>query len=265
MENWIINETSQRIEYLDSRFYLHKGTGVLKPSVTTILDATYPKSAGFHEWLKRVGGDADEIRDEAGRRGSVVHNLTESLDRGNEVVLASLDEGPKFKLVEAAMFERYVEFRQRHPAKIEEIEMHLIDKDLEFAGTLDRVMMINGDRWIIDIKTSNAVYDQYELQLIAYWQLYCKIKKIPEHEALKIRLGVLHLNASTRTYGKGDAIQGPGWQLVETWNSKEFLIDLWAAQQVMWNAIKATVKPKHLSYKLSHKLETVEQPQTIEP
>lgn len=61
-----IKITKDRIEFLDSRFYQH-ANGNFYPSVTTILDA-YPKSAAFYEWLKKAGEDADEIRDEAGRK-----------------------------------------------------------------------------------------------------------------------------------------------------------------------------------------------------
>lgn len=260
MDNWIVNNSTGRIEFLDARFY-RDASGAMVPSVTTILDATYPKGAAYFEWLKRAGEDADEIRDEAGKRGSIVHNLTESLDYGAEVSMCDPGGGPKYKMMEWAMVERYVEFRKMHKPVVTDIELNMVDASLGFAGTLDRVMMIGDDLWIIDLKTSNAVYDQYELQLIAYWQLYCKLRKVPEHEALKIRLGVLHLNAKTKTYGKGEAIQGPGWQLVETWNTKEFLSDVWGAQLVTWNAVKSNVKPKAMSYALTLK---VEQPQTVE-
>src|SRR5690606_32795501 len=114
-----------------------------------------------------------------------------------------------------------------------------------------------------DIKTSAAVYDHYELQLIAYWELYRRARKLSEVAALNIRLGVLHLNAKTRTHGKGEQVHGPGWQLVEVSNSKERLQDLWGACQAMWHAVNANTKPKSISYALSHQIK--QQPQTIEP
>jgi hypothetical protein len=82
MNQFIIDNNKGRIEFLDNRFYLTEDGYV--PSVTTILEA-FPKTAEYYQWLKRVGEDADTIRDEAGRRGSVVHELTEQYDMGNEV------------------------------------------------------------------------------------------------------------------------------------------------------------------------------------
>jgi len=79
------------------------------PSVTTILEA-YPKDASYFKWLKDVGSDADAIRDEAGRRGSVVHELTERYDCNEEITLINDYGTPQYKMLEWSMFERYVEF-----------------------------------------------------------------------------------------------------------------------------------------------------------
>ncbi|MFN9898091.1 MAG: hypothetical protein ACK55Z_04690, partial [bacterium] len=81
------------------------------PSVTTILEA-YPKDASYFKWLKDVGSDADTIRDEAGRRGSIVHELTEQYDSGIECSFISEQGFPKYKMLEWSMFERYVDFIQ---------------------------------------------------------------------------------------------------------------------------------------------------------
>lgn len=257
MDNWRINSDTGRIEFLDNRFYFDSKAKAMVPSVTTLLDA-WPKGAAYHEWLKKHGQDSDDIRDEAGRRGSVVHSLTEAIDHGAEVFCCNEDGSPRYKMIEWAMLERYVEFRRTHNPKIIDIEANLVDAELGYAGTLDRVMVLNDDAWIIDIKTGAAVYDHYELQLIAYWNLYRKLRNIPDHKARNMRLGVLHLNAKTRTTGKGEAIQGPGWQLVEVVESKERLMDLWDACRAMWHKVNANTKPRTISYALSHKIETVE-------
>jgi hypothetical protein len=75
----------KQLTFLDSRFYKTDDGGFV-PSVTTILEC-YPKGAAYYNWLKENGKDSDEIRDEAGRRGSVVHKLTEDYDTGAEVQL----------------------------------------------------------------------------------------------------------------------------------------------------------------------------------
>jgi len=247
-----VDEDANRIEFLDNRWYKCKD-GSMVPSVTTLLDA-WPKGAQYYEWLKKHGQDSDEIRDEAGRRGSIVHNLTEELDAGVEVTLCNADGSPKYKMLEWSMLERYVEFRKMVKPKIGQIELNMASSKLGYAGTLDRTMRIGDDNWIIDIKTSASVYEHHHLQTAAYLELYAEATNMDAAKYVKYRRGVLHLNAKTRSYGKGEAIQGPGWQLVEASNTHEQDMDLFNACCALWHATNKTAKPRNLSYSLSHKL-----------
>lgn len=237
---------NKQLTFLDSRFYQTNDGGYV-PSVTTILEA-YPKGAAYFNWLKENGKDADEIRDEAGRRGSVVHKLTEDYDHGFEVNLINDKGAIDYKLSEWAMFERYVEFRSRFDFKIVNIELNIIDKDLGYAGTLDRIIEMNGEKILIDIKTSNAIYPSYWLQLAAY-------RKLLHDNILPVvdKVGILWLNAKTRTEGKKGDIQGAGWQLVLKEDSTNDLA-LFNATHQLWLAENAGSKPKQLTYKISHKL-----------
>jgi hypothetical protein len=239
---------NKQLTFLDSRFYSTEDGGFV-PSVTTILEA-YPKGAAYYNWLKENGKDADEIRDEAGRRGSVVHKLTEDYDAGKEVRLVNDNGSIDYKLTEWAMFERYVEFRSRFDLKVEAIELNIISKELGFAGTIDRVCYLNGEKYIIDIKTSNAIYPSYWLQLAAYRALLL-------HVGVKVdNVAILWLNAKTRTEGKKDDIQGIGWQMI----TKRFSADdyeLFMATQKLWQAENKIIKPKNLSYAISHRLPNI--------
>jgi hypothetical protein len=243
MKNFTI--TNNRIEFLDARFY--KTDDSFVPSVTTILEA-YPKDASYFKWLKDVGSDADTIRDEAGRRGSVVHELTEKYDSGEECSFISENGFPKYKMLEWSMFERYVDFIQTHKPTIDLMETHMVSSKLGFAGTLDRVITLNGKSMMIDIKTSNSIYPSYWLQLAAYNQL------LKEGKVNVDSFGILWLNAKTRTAGKKDAIQGIGWQLV-TKPADEIKQDweLFQATHKLWLALNADTKPKQISYQLKHK------------
>ena len=107
MTNYVLDTNQKQITFTDNRFYLGEQNEYI-PSVTTILQA-YPKDAHFFQWLKQVGNEADEIRDEAGRRGSVVHELTERYDAGEEINLLSNGGRIGYKLSEWCMFERYVD------------------------------------------------------------------------------------------------------------------------------------------------------------
>ena len=236
-----------RIEFIDSRFYATKDGFV--PSVTTILEA-YPKDASYFKWLKEKGEDADSIRDEAGRRGSVVHELTEKYDCNEECTFINLYGKPQYKMMEWAMFERYVEFCTLYSPIMDIIELHMTSDKLGFAGTLDRVITLNGKTMLIDIKTSNSIYPSYWLQLSAYHRLLKETNKKIKVDSVAI----LWLNAKTRSMGKNGAIQGIGWQLVVK-DIKEVEKD-WQLFQVthkLWKALNEDLVPKQLSYQLNYK------------
>jgi hypothetical protein len=244
---FIIDLHKNRIEFTDNRFYITED-GQYVPSVTTILDC-YPKDQYFFQWLKDVGDKADHIRDEAGKRGSVVHNLTERYDAGEEVTFLSANGFPEFKMLEWAMFERYVDFTETHKPEILMMEEHFASSELGFAGTIDRVINLNGKRILMDIKTSNNLHNSYWLQLAAYNQLL-----MFPHLAGADEVGILWLNAKTRTTGKCGSIQGIGWQLIT--KSVFEIQDDWQAflhTKSLYDTLNKDVKPRNISYQLKHK------------
>lgn len=248
-KNYNLDLASNRIDFLDNRFYI-TDQGNYVPSVTTILSA-YPKPAAFYDWLKKVGEDADTIRDEAGQRGSTVHKLTEDFDNGLECNLMDENGYVGYKLAEWNMFEKYVEFRRRFPVEIIHTELHLSSDILGTAGTLDRVVKLNGRILILDIKTSNSLYDHFWLQMAAYEKLLAEVQP-----GLKIDgYAVLWLNALTRTEGKAGTVQGKGWQLIE--RKPDEKVKDWPrflATKELWLAEYGDMRPRQLSYQLSHKL-----------
>ena len=248
----IKNLQSNQLTFKDGRFYTDEN-GNYFPSATTLLEA-YPKPAQLIMWMKEMGSKADEIRDAAGRRGSNVHQLTEQYDNGIECTLLDEYGKPRYSLEEWSMFERYVEFTEIHKPEHILIEQTFVNSTLGFAGTLDRICRIYGKVYVLDIKTSNGIFNNYWLQLAAYRELYnASIKEantMPNIDGVAI----LWLNAKTRTYGKSGVIQGPGWQMVtETDTSKQW--DLFQAVQKLWHAEHENDKPKEFSYQLSHKKE----------
>jgi hypothetical protein len=245
MSNFIIDFQSKQITLLDARFYTTEA-GTWVPSVTEILTA-FPKDYGYFKWLKEVGEDADAIRDEAGRRGSVVHELAERFDKGEEVTLLTDDGRPGFKLSEWNMLEKYVEFVTRYNPENVMVEQNIVSTNLGFAGTLDRVINLNGKRILVDIKTSNAIYPSYWLQLAAYRELLSA-----ELEQEVDEVAILWLNAKTRTDGKKGAIQGIGWQLVSKADTTEDW-ELFCHTKKLWEAQNKDATPRQLSYQLSHK------------
>lgn len=245
MSNYTINFQSKQLTLLDSRFYTTPEEGWV-PSVTTILQA-YPKDLHFLKWLKENGEEADAIRDAAGRRGSNVHSLTEQYDAGLEVSLINDEGRVNYSLEEWSMFERYVDFSLKHSPDIIQSEQNYVSKALGFAGTIDRIVKLYNQTYLLDIKTSNTVHQSYWLQLAAYREL---LRANANIEVDKV--AILWLNAKTRTEGRKDQIQGLGWQLI----SKEDTHDDWELfkhTHAMWLAQNKDITPRKLTYSLTHK------------
>jgi hypothetical protein len=236
---------NKQLTFFDARFYITEDGGYV-PSVTHILEC-YPKGAAYYNWLKENGKDSDEIRDEAGRRGSVVHKLTEFYDAGYEVSLINPQGQIEYKLNEWAMFERYVNFRSRFQFVTDSIELNIISKELGYAGTIDRIIDMDGEKILLDIKTSNAIYPSYWLQLAAYRSLLMNKAGIRVN-----KVAILWLNAKTRTEGKKGDVQGIGWQLI-TKDDTDKELQLFNATLNLWAAENTTSKPKSLTYQIIHK------------
>ena len=237
----LIKTENNQLTFTDGRFYFDTD-GAFYPSVTTCLEA-YPKPPQFYQWLKEQGENADKVRDAAGRRGSIVHELSEHYDNGLEVNLIAENGYPKYSLQEWGMFEKYVEFANSHTIVNHLIEQNIVSGVLGYAGTIDRVCSIDGKEYILDIKTSNGVYNSYWLQLAAYRELLRTINKEVDGVA------ILWLNAKTRTVKDG---QGVGWQLITKEDTAHDL-RLFDATKMLWLEEHSSDKPKEFSYQMSYK------------
>jgi hypothetical protein len=249
---YFLDEESKQLTLLDVRFYTPDGGINYFPSVTTILDA-YPKTAAFYEWLKKMGGDADSIRDEAGIKGSVVHQLTEAYDKGETVSLIDLDGRIRYKSSEWKMFERYVDFRNTVEPQILRREYNIISPRLGTGGTIDSNVLFNyrklQGKYIIDLKTSNNIQDHYWCQGAAYIKMH--EEAFPEEHI--DGFAVLWLNAKTRGESRVNGIQGKGWQLVFPPKPIEHYWRLFRHTQALWNEVNGDMKPNNLTYNIEYK------------
>lgn len=252
---------TNKITFTDARFYRSEN-GTWIPSVTTILEA-YPKPYELLQWMKEQGSNADKIKEAAGKRGSIVHELTERYDKlnpGERIELLDSFDNPNYSLFdEWAMFERYVDFSTRFNPLNYLIEESIVSTNLNIAGTIDRICEINGERYIVDIKTSNGIYPSYWLQLAAYRKLYYDwaqkdLYTIEDLDAIAVDgCAILWLNAKTKTNGKSGDIQGPGWQLIIKDN--DFMNEqykIFECVKQVWLAEHPNDKPKQYCFQTSY-------------
>lgn len=114
---------------------------------------------------REIYGDVNQyLLDNAAERGSKVHKQCELLDKYRE---CEADE------ITAPYIQAYVNFIKDNRPEWVAIEKAMASNKMLFAGTLDRVGMLNGKRVIVDIKTSSAVQKVLALiQLNAYKMLW---------------------------------------------------------------------------------------------
>ena len=237
----------KQINFLDKRVY-KRAENKYYPSVTTILQYM-PKNRYFESWLKDVGHNSDIIMRKAGKEGTQVHEAAEKLVVGETVEW--LDDFGKAKYSELVwnMILKFADFwKVCEPELISTEDFVYSDKFL-YAGTADLVVKMNGETWLLDIKTSNNLHKSYDLQLAAY------TKAIEEVKGIKIdRTGIIWLKASTRKPStKEGVMQGKGWQVKVVDNIEENF-ELFNLIYKLYKLENKDIVPKYKTYPTSIKL-----------
>ena len=203
------NPQLQQINFLDRRVY-KRSEGVYYPSVTTILQYM-PKNKFFESWLKDVGHNADLIMRRAGKQGTQVHEACEKLILGEEVSWMDDYGNAKYSQIVWEMILKFHEFWTTHKPELISAEEFVWSDKHKYAGTADIVCKMNGEIWLLDIKTSNSIHKSYDLQLASY------AKALGESKGVNIeRTGIVWLKAHSRGPSKQkNVIQGKGWKLLQ--------------------------------------------------
>ena len=197
----------KQINFLDRRVY-QRAEGVYYPSVTTILQYM-PKNKFFETWLKDVGHNADLIMRRAGKEGTQVHEAIETLLDGEELHWMDDYGNARYNEKVWEMINKFVEFWQTYKPELISTEEFVYSDEYKYAGTADLIVEMDGERWLLDVKTSNNLHRSYNLQLAAY------AKAWEEMFGQKIdRTGILWLKSSKRGPSKKEGMyQGKGWEV----------------------------------------------------
>lgn len=179
-------ECELTFESLTHRYTLN---GAKVPSVTTILGATSPKPAllfwasnmASDYWKEHIlpGGIYDEIqleqiwkeakrahtikKEDAAAVGSLSHRFVEDFIGGKNPSL------PMNEISRAAC-QRFIDWVKEHNVKFLSAEQMILSRTKGYCGQADFFCVIDGKLWLGDLKTSNAIYDEYLEQVCAYKQ-----------------------------------------------------------------------------------------------
>ena len=237
----------EQINFLDRRVY-KRSDGVYYPSVTTILQYM-PRNQFFENWLKDVGHNADLIARHAAKEGTQVHEAAEDLVLGREV--SWMDDYGRAKYSEITWIQicRFAEFWKKHKPKLISSEEFVYSDTHRYAGTADLLVEMDGEVWLLDIKTSKHLHKSYNLQLSAY------ATAMEEMKGIKIdRTGIIWLKAHTRSESKKKGVyQGKGWQ-IKTIDDIEKNFQLFKAIYEFYRIDHPTTEPVYSSYPTTLKL-----------
>jgi len=172
----ITNEAYDERYYVDEKEKLNKTTGLKWfPSVTFVMKHK-PANNILTEWIANKGWEESRrIMMHRANIGTFVHNtLEEMLVDGkeyNEEEITHLFKDPKDALfvkrcLLGAMNWADVMTKKYEDFKILHCEIPCFGTD--YAGTVDLVIQADGEKWVIDFKTSKNIYDSHKMQIVAY-------------------------------------------------------------------------------------------------
>jgi len=200
-----------RITSLNERWYakvsLNKKTGQKEyqyyPSSTWI-SGYYPKGEYFYKWLAGKGwSEIEAVKQAAGDKGSRVHWACQNLDEGKEIKITDKYLNPSTKQKEELSKEE-VDCLISYRDFLDETKPVLLAQEIMsfgdvYAGTADKVFAI-GDKknrqvWIVDLKTSQSLWPEHELQISSYSHMHIDYKKlgVTEKEWKQRKLAILQI------------------------------------------------------------------------
>jgi len=240
------DKKTMQITIADERFYVKfdekTEQDIFYPSCTWIC-GHYPKGVAFYKWLANHGWDESEaIKQAAGDKGSKVHSAIVDLIDGNEVPMNMQYPNPKTEALEELTLEEYEclvsfvnWFKEVNPSIIAR-EVTVFNEEFHYAGTVDLLCQIKGETWLIDFKTGQYIWPEYELQVSAYRHA------LMHHKTLK--LGIIQV---------GYRLNKKKYKFTEVQDK----FDLFQSAYRIWQNEQEGVEPKKIDLPTSLKLEIV--------
>lgn len=239
-----LDPTSKRVNINDNRFYSRNED--YYPSVTSILQFL-PKGKFFETWLKDVGHNSDIIARKAADEGTQVHEAVEKYLIGEKIQWLDENDKSNYSLDVWKLILKFHDFWSTVKPILIESEIHLFSDQYKFAGTCDLVVEIEGERWLLDLKTSNSIHTAMDLQLAAYTQAWNET-----FEEKIDRVGIIWLKSSKRKEGK---LQGKGWEIYEPSRSIEDNFKLFEHVHELFKLENPNPKPSQDSFPIEIQLD----------
>jgi len=143
------------------------------PGNTTVIGSNLGWSKNalvYWAWAQgKQGLDFRQTRDAAADIGTVAHEMCECDIKGTK-----LDAKYSADLVASATpaFENFLEWKSMVKFELLDMEVMCISEILQVGTTVDIVSRVNGKRSLTEIKTSNAVHEDYLIQMACQKQCW---------------------------------------------------------------------------------------------
>ncbi len=238
-----------RITTLDERFYAKPGVDPKTnnpiydyyPSVTWIT-SYYPKGKRYAQWLANHGWEsAQAIMMERGDNGTKVHYAVGQLLTTGEVSMKDRFPNRDGELEEITV-EEYTDTKNfadwlnsLDSFQVLVSEGTYFNEMNKYAGTIDIIARVNGELYIIDLKTSPNLYPSYSLQVSAYGEMDIPIEKlgITQKEWDNRKLAILQVG-----YNRNKR----GYKFTEVENQFDLFLDT----KSIWANECETIRPKQI-------------------
>lgn len=186
-----------RIDSSSDGFRYYKGvnekTGATEfcyPSVTTKIDAVYPKDSYLINWIREQGIGGQAIFEKAGDLGTEIHVCIDTLIRGGRVEVEPLE--PKVKKCVQSFINWANEFKPVFIAS----ETMLVNHSLKVAGTRDALVKLNYRKgkeeyvgtYVLDWKSSSTIQEKHKVQVSGYWA----------SDSIEYKTALVHLGNRTK-------------------------------------------------------------------
>lgn len=205
-----------RITTLNERWYAkpieNKETGLpgyeYFPSSTWVCSYYYTSPYLIRYIADKGLTESDRLKEEAGVKGSKVHYACSDIDEGKEIDILNdkyinslTDSDEELKPDEIEAIQSYIQFLEDENPEVlaNEISAFGIDdsrgEKISWAGTIDKIMRIGKQIWIVDLKTSKSIWKEHELQISSYNKMDIDYKKlgITDEEWITRKMGILQI------------------------------------------------------------------------
>lgn len=215
--------------------------GVWYPRVTSILSIK-AKPALYKFYADQPSfAAAEKMKNKSADEGTLLHETVEAILAGQSPTIPDL--------VRPAV-EKFLEFQSKNDIVAQQIESRIASKKHRYAGTIDVLAELNGKLGVLDIKTSYAIYRDYNLQAAAYVEALHETPTMPSLARWILRIDQSRLclrgcGATMRQKGGTDKIRRGRTTCPHEWGELTGDLEL-KELHGLENDTKAFLAAKHL-------------------